>query len=157
MQTPSVDGETSQTSGTVSTLFSSATALPSLQPRRYQCSTVQWAMGIANYWQSEFHSRTYTRRQLWKSARIYSLLLSQAGRPRIRPLFLFRKQCTRVSHVRASRSKTLETLDIVYSWKMANPFLFLISWVGKVWQWRLLSNSSRTIYKEKKIMTQLTT
>lgn len=55
---------------------------PNSGPPRHHCSTVQWVMGIANHWQSEFPSQPYTRRQLWRSARIYSLPLSPAGCPR---------------------------------------------------------------------------
>lgn len=59
-----------------------AAALPRLRAPRYHCSTVQRVMGIANHWQSEFHSQPYTRRQFWRSASIYSLPLSPAGSPR---------------------------------------------------------------------------
>ena len=78
---------TSKTGGSVSTFIIAivlwcAAARPYLWAPRYHCSTAHWVMGIANHWQREFHSQPYTRRQVWRSARIYSLPLSPAGCPR---------------------------------------------------------------------------
>lgn len=93
---------TSKTGGSISTFITAivlwCAVLPSLWAPRYHCSTVQWVMGIAKHWQSEFHSQPYTRRQFWRSASIYSLPLSPAGVSSILPLFLSRKYSTRVSH-----------------------------------------------------------
>lgn len=54
---------------------------PVARPLAITAAQLSESWALLTHWQSEFHSLPYTRRPLWRSARIYALPLFPAGCP----------------------------------------------------------------------------
>lgn len=120
---------------------------------RYHCGTVQWVMGIANHWQSEFPSQPYTRRQLWRSTRIYSSPLSTAGCPRSFLSSYPESALWRFRFLRGRRGRIKRHLKHLTQFIVSNgkpsPTTHCHCLGGPaVWQRKSLSNSSRGAKKK---------